>query len=189
MALFGVSRTPLREALKVLAAEGSVELLPHRGARVALFSSNEVHDMFEVMGALEGLAGELACKNISDDELGEIEVMHGTMIDAYEKREVETYYAQNEMIHEAVLLAARNPLLSNVYHGLSARIRRLRFAAKMSPERWLRAIREHEAILAALRMRDGSGLAAILRAHVRNKCDVVVATFAREEAQRKSRGG
>jgi DNA-binding GntR family transcriptional regulator len=178
----------LREALKVLAAEGSVELLPNRGARVSLFSSREVHDMFEVMGALEGLAGELAATNISEEELIEIVSRHRAMLDAYQRRDVETYYTQNEAIHEAILAAARNPLLSNVYRGLSARIRRLRFAAKMSPERWTGAIREHEAMLAALRMRDGSELAAILRMHVRNKCEVVVATFAREEAERKAAG-
>jgi len=188
VALFGVSRTPLREALKVLAAEGLVELLPHRGARVALFSSGEVQCMFDVMGALEGLAGELAGENITDDDLRAIEARHQAMSDAYERRDIETYYAQNEAIHEAILAAARNPLLSNVYHGLSARIRRLRYAANMSQERWVRAMREHEAMLAALRMRDGPGLAAILRAHARNKCEVVVANFAHEEAAGKAAG-
>src|ERR1700738_2048711 len=59
---FGISRTPLREALKVLAAEGLVELLPHRGARVSRLSDHELRDAFEIVSALEALAGELACR-------------------------------------------------------------------------------------------------------------------------------
>src|SRR5699024_7083655 len=65
---FGISRTPLREALKVLAAEGFVELLPNRGARVVRLSRRMLEDTFDVMSALEALSGELACKRISSDE-------------------------------------------------------------------------------------------------------------------------
>ena len=86
VALFGVSRTPLREALKVLAAEGSVELLPNRGARVSLFSSREVHDMFEVMGALEGLAGLLDTLQLVRRELNPRLTVAGMLLTMHDTR-------------------------------------------------------------------------------------------------------
>src|SRR5437867_7965481 len=76
---FGVSRTPLREALKVLASEGIVTLQPHRGATVASLSAPELEEVFPVMGALESLAGEIACRRITDQEIAEIAALHRTM--------------------------------------------------------------------------------------------------------------
>ncbi|MEE8500357.1 MAG: GntR family transcriptional regulator, partial [Kiloniellales bacterium] len=76
---FGVSRTPLREALKVLASDGLLELLPNRGATVARLTAADLDEMFPVMGALEALAGELACARISDAELAEIRALHYQM--------------------------------------------------------------------------------------------------------------
>ena len=69
---FGISRTPLREAIKILATEGLLELLPNRGARVAVLSSEEIDDMMVVIGGLEGLAAELACARITDGEIAAI---------------------------------------------------------------------------------------------------------------------
>jgi len=67
--MFGISRTPLREALKVLAAEGLIELLPNRGARVRQLSQRDLEELFDVMAGLESLAGRLACEPITDDEI------------------------------------------------------------------------------------------------------------------------
>ena len=77
---FGISRTPLREALKVLASEGLLELAPHRGARVAGLTAMDVDELFPVMGALEALAGELACARITEMELAEIRALHYQMV-------------------------------------------------------------------------------------------------------------
>ena len=81
--MLGISRTPLREALKVLAAEGLVELLPNRGARVRQLSEQDLAELFDIMGGLEGLAGRLACENISDAEITEIERLHYEMYGFY----------------------------------------------------------------------------------------------------------
>ena len=170
---FGVSRTPLREALKALASEGLVELLPNRGARVTQLTPEDVEHMFQVMGALEGLSGTLAADRISEPELAEIRALHYQMLAHYIRRQLPEYFRLNQAIHEAILDAARNPVLKSTYLGLAGRIRRARYAANMSEERWAQAVEEHEAILAALAARDGARLSALLVAHLKNKSAVV----------------
>jgi DNA-binding GntR family transcriptional regulator len=170
---FGVSRTPLREALKVLASEGLVELLPNRGARIARLDDKDVADMFEVMAALEALAGRLACARIGEAALAEIRALHYQMLAHYMRRHLPEYFRLNQAIHEAIVEAAANPVLKATYLGLSGRIRRARYRANMSDERWAAAVAEHEEIMTALGARDGETLAAILDRHLRNKCIVV----------------
>jgi DNA-binding GntR family transcriptional regulator len=170
---FGVSRTPLREALKVLASEGLVELLPNRGARIARLDDKDVADMFEVMAVLEALAGRLACARIGEAALAEIRALHYQMLAHFMRRRLPEYFRLNQAIHEAIVEAAANPVLKATYLGLSGRIRRARYRANMSDERWAAAVAEHEEIMTALGARDGETLAGILDRHLRNKCIVV----------------
>ena len=173
-ARFGVSRTPLREALKVLASEGLLTLLPHRGARVAAISAEEIEELFPIMGAIEALAGELAATRISDREIERIRGLHARMTEHYARGERTAYARLNEEIRDAIFAAAGNASLAQIYRQLMVRIRRVRFVARMSPARWQEAIRDHEAIVAALEARDGARLAAVLRAHVANKAATVL---------------
>jgi DNA-binding GntR family transcriptional regulator len=175
---FGVSRTPLREALKALASEGLIDLLPNRGARVTRLSEQDVEDMFQVMGALEALAGTLACARITEPELAEIRALHYQMLAHYMRRQLPEYFRLNQAIHAALMDAARNPVLKATCQSLSGRIRRARYLANMSDDRWAAAVAEHEAILAALVARDGARLADLLARHLRNKSDVVRAAIA-----------
>jgi DNA-binding GntR family transcriptional regulator len=168
-AALGISRTPLREALKVLAAEGHVILLPNRGARAAKLTAKGVRDLFEVCEGLEAIAGELACQRITEEELAEIADLHKDMERHYERRDLTQYYRCNRAIHEAIVRAADNPVLASLYDSVTARIRRARYVVPMPSEHWRLAIREHEAILNALERRDGPGLSHILRRHLRNK--------------------
>lgn len=180
---FGVSRTPLREALKVLASEGLVELLPNRGARVVKLTIDDIDEMFPVMAALEALAGELACLRISDEGIAEIRAFHYQMALHHTRRELDDYFRLNQKIHEKILEAAGNPTLTNLYRGLSGRIRRARYLANISRARWDKAMAEHELILDALTRRDGAALARILRQHLMNKCEALKESIAALEAQ------
>jgi DNA-binding GntR family transcriptional regulator len=166
-----ISRTPLREALKVLAAEGLVELLPNRGARVRRLSEQDLGELFDVMGGLESLAGRLACENITDQEIAEIELLHYEMYGFYLHRDMHGYFRANQLIHQRIVEASRNATLMNTYASFAGRIRRVRYAANFARkrERWGEAMREHETILDALRRRAGSELGDILFNHLRNK--------------------
>ena len=180
-ASFGVSRTPLREALKVLASEGLVTLTPNRGASVTAVTAEDLQEVFPVMGALEALSGELACEKISDAEIADIARSHREMIAHYKARRLPEYFAANEAIHSAILKAARNETLSAQHRMLSARVRRARYLANMTRERWDRAVAEHEEILAALQARDGGKLGMILKQHLRNKLETVSEWLRRNE--------
>ncbi|HSN91215.1 MAG TPA: GntR family transcriptional regulator [Anaeromyxobacteraceae bacterium] len=179
--LFGISRTPLREALKVLATEGLLELLPNRGARVARHTRKDLGDLFHVMAALEGLAGELACQNVTADALDEIRALHHEMLAHYARRDRAAYFRTNQAIHEAIIAAADNRVLSMLYETLRGRIRPARYMANLSRERWEEAVNEHGEILEALSRRDGARLRELLRLHLEHKYESLLAAAAAEE--------
>lgn len=171
---FAVSRTPLREALKVLASEGLVVLLRNRGARIAKPSLRDVEEVLQVMGALETLSGELACARIDDAKLAEIRAMHYQMLAHRLRRETADYFRLNQQIHEAIVEASGNRVLSAMYHSLSGRVRRVRYGAGMTEARWAQAVEDHEAIIEALARRDGTALTRILHRHLAHKCEEIV---------------
>ena len=169
-----ISRTPLREAIKTLAAEGLVDLLPNRGAFAVALGEADILNTFEVMAGLEGLSGELAAQRITPEELSEIEAMHYEMKAAYTRRDLSSYYRLNMAIHEAINTAARNPVLVATYRQVNARLQALRFRSNLDGEKWARALQEHERMITALQQRDSAALRAELVAHLGHKRDVVV---------------
>jgi DNA-binding GntR family transcriptional regulator len=172
---FLVSRTPLREALKLLASEGLVELLPNRGARVATLADEHVVHLFEVIAALEAEGGRLACERISPDALAEIQSLHHRMYAHFLRRELPDYFALNQAIHNAIIAASGNPVPVATYASLSGRITRARYMAnRLHPDRWQSAVNEHKAILAALIERDGARLGSMLARHLQNKRDIII---------------
>lgn len=173
-----ISRTPLREALKTLAAEGLVQLLPNRGAVVADLDANEIGELFVVIGALEALAGELACTNATETDVAEIAALHYQMRLHFARAELPEYFRCNQAIHEKIVAAAGNFVLEDSYRKLSGRLRRARFVANLSRDRWSKAMKEHDQILDALEHRDGNRLRDLLRQHLRNKQDVVQLSLA-----------
>ena len=169
-----VSRTPLREAIKMLAAEGLVELLPNRGAIAVQLTEEDVRNTFEVMAGLEAQSGELAAQRVTDAELAEIRAMHFEMLAAYTRRDLSNYYRLNALIHSAINAAAKNPVLSATYDRVNARLQALRFRSNQNEEKWKSAMSEHEQMVEALGARDAAAMRAVLAAHLRNKLDVVL---------------
>jgi DNA-binding GntR family transcriptional regulator len=172
-AAFGVSRTPLREALKVLAHEGLVVLTPHRGAHVSHLTVSDLEAAFPVIGALEALAGELACERATDGEISGISSLHKKMETAYKARDRARYFRLNQQIHEAMARAARNPVLDQMRDMLAGRLARARYYANISTPRWDQAMTEHEDILAALEARDGARLGQVLKDHLAHKLETL----------------
>jgi DNA-binding GntR family transcriptional regulator len=170
---FGISRTPLREALKVLTSEGLVEILPNRGARVSLLTLSDVEHTYDVMGALEGLAGETACRHLTDEELAHVCDLHEQMLGHYRRQELQAYFEANQQIHECILQASRNAILLEMYNNLSQRIKRIRYTMEMHEAFWRKAMNEHEEMIEALRDRDGKRLGDILRGHLSHKLEAV----------------
>lgn len=169
-----VSRTPLREAIKMLAAEGLVELLPNRGAIAVELTEADVLNTFEVMAGLEAQSGELAAQRITPAELAEIQAMHFEMLAAYTRRDLSTYYGLNARIHRAINAAARNPVLSAIYDQVNARLQALRFRSNQDGEKWKRAVDEHSRMVEALAGRDAAAMRKVLLAHLAHKRDVVL---------------
>lgn len=166
---FGVSRTPLREALKVLSREGYVQLTPNRGATVAALTEDDLNDAFPIMAVLEALAGELAARNASDAEIAAILADHARMRAAFESGDISAYFALNEAIHLGIAAASGNPTLEQMQRSLDGRVRRGRFQANIGTARWRQAMAEHEEIAEALAARDAARLSEVLRRHLHNK--------------------
>lgn len=173
----GVSRTPLREATRMLAAEGLVELLPNRGARVAAIDRESIRQTLEVMGALEALAAALACAEAGDDAIAAIRTLHRQMVADYQRGDLTAYFSRNQAIHLAMVAAGGNVVLATNYRMLNDRVRRVRYMANLSKARWKAAVREHEEMLAALEARDAPRLQALVRDHLAHKLVVVTAAL------------
>jgi DNA-binding GntR family transcriptional regulator len=174
-AQLGLSRTPLREAFKVLATEGLVELLPNRGAIVSAVDPVRLAETLAVMGALEALAGELACHSASDGQINEIRSLHFEMLANHARGDLAGYFKFNQAIHLKIVKYSGNNVLFNTYRQLNANVRRARYMANLSRERWDAAVREHGEILDALSARDVARIKALLADHLAHKLSSVLA--------------
>jgi len=185
-AALDVSRTPLREAIRRLAAEGLVELQPHRGAVAVQLAAQDIADTFEVIAGLEGLAGELAAARITAAELAEIRALHQSMAIAHARRDLPVYYRRNAEIHDRINVAARNPVLARTYRTVNARLQALRFRSNFDARNWERAMQEHERMVELLAARDGPRLRKVLIAHLEHKRDAVLEQVASRALQARA---
>ena len=183
-----VSRTPLREALKILATEGMVTLAPNRGAVVASLTPDEAFDLLQVLGVLEALAGELACTRATDAEIDEIRALHYEMMAAYARKDRLEYFKVNQRIHLSIVAASRNAGLAETHDRINARLYRIRYRSNLRNRKWHTAIEEHQAILEALDRRDGALLSTVLRDHLGSTWAKVSETFGAGEGQPPTNG-
>ena len=164
----GVSTTPLREALKILAEEEIVEWLPGRGVRVAPIRTEQTGPLFEVIAGLEALAAELAAERMSVSELAELEALHLRMRGHFERGERDPYFDLNSRIHDLVLAFSANEILRTTHARLHGRASRGRFIAIVDNARWLEAMQEHEDLMAAFRDKNSVQAHGIWRRHLLN---------------------
>ena len=166
-ARLGVSRTPIREALKVLAAEGLVEMQPLRGAIVRAFSAKDAQDMLRVIALLEEFAAREAC-SAPQARIDAVLALHAQMRVHFRRRERQPYFALNQRFHETVVALAGNEALSTTHATLAQRMRRIRYVGNSVPDNWGAAMAEHEAMAQALAARDADAMAQAMREHLMN---------------------
>jgi DNA-binding GntR family transcriptional regulator len=161
-----VSRTPLREAYRILSAEGLVELTPKHGARVIQLSEDDVANIFDVLAMAEGLSGRLATERASEEKLAAIVHLHDQMMAAYKKRDMVRYAIAAKGTHDAINAAADNPTLRDIYLRLNAQVQKLRYRSNLIDENWAQSIDAHERFVRALLAGDATRVEQILRDHV-----------------------
>ena len=164
----GVSRTPIREALRTLAAEGLVDLLPNRSVVVSQLHAPDIEHLFVVFGAIEALAAELACQRITEGEIAEIGRLLAEMVDCHARKERAPYMRINQQIHQRTVEIAANPVLHSVWQSLVPRVERARALPNLDTDRWTGALFEHTKMFTVLAARDGKQLAQLTREHFLN---------------------
>jgi DNA-binding GntR family transcriptional regulator len=163
---FGVSRTPLREAMKLLAAEGLLALLPNRGAVVTAPTIEDAEDKLRVLGALEALAASLACAAASDADLAGLAEMHDKMMAAHGRGQSTRYFELNDRIHRAIAVASHSRTVQELHENLSRHVERARHIANFRESLSDGSKAEHEAIIAALLRRDASAAKQAVERHI-----------------------
>ena len=169
----GVSRTPIREALKVLASEGLVDLLPLRGAVVKTFSDKDASDMLEVMGLLEIFAAQKACQ-ADQKKIDRVLAMHEKMKLLFAKGKRPEYFELNQKIHDELVEMSGNEPLMMVHSMLSKRMRSLRYSGNSTIDNWRGALEDHEEIATALGKRDMKAIKKAVNDHFTNTIQRVV---------------
>ena len=169
----GVSRTPIREALKVLASEGLVDLLPLRGAVVKTFSDKDASDILEVMGLLENFAAQKACQ-ADQKKIDRVLAMHKKMKLLFVKGKRPEYFELNQKIHDSLVEMSGNESLMMVHSMLSKRMRSLRYSGNSTPDNWRGALEDHEEIATALGKRDMKAIKKAVNDHFANTIQRVV---------------
>jgi DNA-binding GntR family transcriptional regulator len=163
---FGVSRTPIREALSLLAGEGLVDLRPRRGAVVAQITPQRLIEMFEVMAELEAMCVRLAVRRITPLELRELEQAHENCRAAVVICDSDAYFYANEHFHHAIYVASHNTFLSDQAHALQRKLRPYRRLQLRVRNRLRHSFEEHQEILDALRNEETELAVRSIRNHV-----------------------
>jgi DNA-binding GntR family transcriptional regulator len=164
-----ISRTPMREALKVLTAEGLVRHEPRRGCFVNEVTEQDLDEIFPVIGLLEGRCAYEAAQHASDADIETLEVLHQKLAKYAKARRINEYYEANFAIHEAIIRLADNRWLASVIADLRKILRLARLQQLHAPGRLDQSLSEHLAVFAALKARDADGAEAAMRTHLQRQ--------------------
>lgn len=161
-----ISRTPLREALKVLSAEGLIRHEPRRGSFVNEVTEQDLDDIFPVIALLEGRCAFEAAQQASDADIAALDILHTRLQDSAAQGRIQDYYAANHAIHEAIIAIAGNKWLAQVVGDLRKILKLARLQQLNAAGRLAQSLAEHMSIFAALKARDADGAEAAMRTHL-----------------------
>lgn len=164
----GVSRTPIREALRKLELEGFIVMVPRKGAYVADLTFKDIADVFEIRAALEGLAAGLAAERITDEELENMERLLVEKAEAIAEKDIEKLVAADTKFHEVLYQASRNQRLSAIISNLRVQIQRFRTLSLSYPGRSKQSLEEHRLIVEAIQSRDVQAAHQAAQDHIEN---------------------
>ena len=180
-----ISRTPLREALKVLTAEGLLRHEPRRGCFVSQITERDLDEIFPVIALLEGRCAFEAANNATDADLAALETLHDRLQRSAKAKRITEYYETNFAIHEAIIVLANNRWLAQVIGDLRKLVKLARLQQLHAPGRLEQSLSEHMAVYAALKARDAEGAEAAMRTHITRQ-RVALRELARHQTSRIS---
>lgn len=170
---FDISRTPLREALKVLKAEGLVRHEPRRGSFVYEVTERDLDEIFPVIALLEGRCAYEAARKASERDVEQLDILHERLQNHAKKGRIKDYYATNVLIHEAIIQLADNRWLANLIGDLRKILKLARLQQLRAPGRLQQSLQEHLAIYAAIRVRDSVSAEIAMRTHLDRQRDAL----------------
>ena len=164
----GISRTPLREAIQTLEAEGFLKVVPRKGAVVSSFSSKDIEDIYEIKASLEGLAARLAAKNLTDQEIGRLEEVNNQLraIVPGDERSVSRFFRIHNQFHDIFLKASHNERLYQLNCQLMGPFKRFRLSSLAIPGRFEEAVSTHDEIIKVFKARDAVQAEALVMKNV-----------------------
>ena len=169
----GISKTPLREALRVLSVEGLIKLVPNRGSFVSTPTFEEIREMFDVMSVLEGICARAAAEKMSAKDLKNLEKLHNSLEKNFKRRAQREYIRINNQFHSFVQELAGNRTLNQIVNGLRQKILLYRYQSLNLPERFEQSIQEHRELIEAFRKKDPKKAETLMRRHLKKQCDAL----------------
>lgn len=170
----GVSRTPVREALRQLELEGLVTIIPNKGAVVSCINAKDIADIYEIRSLIEGLSAKWATSNITDEQLNQLEEIVFLSEFHLEKGHIEQLYELDNRFHDILYEASKSKILKHVLSDFHHYVQRVRKTSLSSAERAKKSISEHKAILNALRKGNAEEANTLTNNHVKNTSKNVI---------------
>jgi len=188
-ASMGISKTPLREALRVLSAEKIIKLVPNKGSYVCKPTLKEIKEMFDVMSVLEGICARSATEKMTDRDFARLEKLHEKLEENFKSHDQKNYIKFNNLYHTFLQELAGNQTLNQIIYGLRQKILLYRFKSLNLPGRFEKSIQEHRQLLNTFQKRDPEKAEILIKTHLKNQSYAVekLSQTVNEEEQQEVR--